>query len=137
MLNNKRHLCRPHLRSSSRDQDRLRAGSPAETVVQGKDAASEQRAVARASGSVAEPDVVSGEQAVCVGCVEAGCPAGVHSAWRAAVVADAVGAVDDCGVLGGARGERVDRLADERQLGVGVADPVHHLLGGYNVRRRL
>ena len=87
--------------------------------------------------TVAEPDVVRRREAVRPRGIEARRTPIVHRAWATADVVDAVAAVGDHGVLRRARGERVERLADEGELCVGVGDPVHHLLVGHQVRRGL
>ena len=94
-------------------------------------------AAVRAPAAVAEPDVVRRRKAVRVRSIEARRPPSVHGACAAADVPDARAAIGDGGVLRSARGERVDRLADEGEVGVGVGDPVHHLLVGDEVRRGL
>ena len=85
--------------------------------------------------TVAESDVVRGGEARRVWGVDACGPAVIHGARTAANAADPGVAVGDHSVSSGTLGERVDRLADKAQLGVGVRDPVHHLLGGHEVRR--
>ena len=124
--------------SSSRGhRDGLSAGRVAEPVVKARPATRQVVAAVRASAAVAEPDVVRRREAVRVRSVEARRPPSVHGACAAADVPDARAAIGDGGVLRSARGERVDRLADEGEVGVGVGDPVHHLLVGDEVRRGL
>ena len=115
----------------------LGVGRVAKPVVQFYTAGSERVAGIRASFATAERDVGGSRQAVCVGGIKTGWPAGVHRAGPTANAEDAVGAVGDRGIQSGAGGERVDRLADEGELSVGVRNPMHHLLVGHDVRRGL
>ena len=123
--------------SSRRHHDGLRSRSVAEAVVQASTAGGELVAAATASRMVAEPDVVRRGEAVRARGAEARRPTVVHRARAATHTIDSFATVGDHGVLRGARGERVDRPADERELGVGGRDPVQHLLVGHEVRRRL
>ena len=86
-----------------------------------------------AAAAVAEPDVVRCGEAARPGGSEAGGAAVVHRARAAADVVDARVAVGDHSVLRGARGERVDRLADDGELGIGGLDPMHHLVVRHEV----
>ncbi len=123
--------------SIRRHQDGPRSGSGAEAVVQASTAGGELVAAATASRMVAEPDVVRRGEAVRVWGAEARRPTVVHRARAATHTIDSFATVGDHGVLRGARGERVDRPADEGELGVGGRDPVQHLLVRDEVRRRL
>ena len=86
-----------------------------------------------AAAPVAEPDVVRCGKAARPGGSDAGGATVVHGAGAAADVVNARVAVGDHGVLRGARGERVDWLADEGEVCVGRLDPVHHLVVRHEV----
>ena len=100
--------------ASNRDhQDGLCAGRVAEVVEQGYCSGRHLVAVARARGAVAGRDVVDGREAVHVGLrVDAlGAPVVYVGACSTTEVLDAGVAVHENGVLHGARGEGVERLA--------------------------
>ena len=123
--------------SSPGDQNRIRVGSETEPIVQVGPAGRELVAGAAASAIAAEYDIVRGSEAVRSGSGKASGSAGVHCA-RPTTNTEGTGvAVGDRGDLGRAGNEWIDRLADEGELGVGVGDPVRHLLMGHDVRRRL
>ena len=104
--------------ASNRDhQDGLCAGRVAEVVEQGHCAGRQIVVVARARGTIAERDAVGGREAVHPGLhVDAlGGPVVYVDARFAAEVLDAGVAVHENGVLHGARGKGVERLAQSRR----------------------
>ena len=123
--------------SSRRHGDGLRARRVAEPVVEASAAGRQVVAAVCAPAAVAEPDVVRRREAVRVRRIEARRAPGVHGARAAADVFDASTTVRDRGDLGRARGERVDGLADEGELGIGRREPMQHLLVGHEVGRGL
>ena len=125
------------LPSSRGHRDGRRAGSEAEVVVEAGAARGQLVAAVATPCTVAEPDVVRRREAVRVRGIEARRAPGVHRARTPADVEDSGAAVGDRGVLRRARRKRVDRLAYEGELCVGVGDPVHHLLVRHEICRRL
>ena len=118
-------------------QNGLSPRGVAEAVVQVGPTGGELVAAVTAPTTVAEPDVVRRGEAVRAWGVQAGSPAVVHGARAPTDIDRPLVAEGDHGVLGRAGSQRVGRLADEGELGVGVREPVHHLLVGHEVRRRL